>query len=112
MVAEKKFGPNPTEGEEPTIDFNLATNWQSLFKMITACDCIAGSREIFSASSLIEIINEVRTGKMNILWVTNTGNLRNKVKELLASDLEAGRKYVDKEARYRLVNEIKRPEEE
>ncbi len=63
-----------------------AKNFEELERVIKASGGIQGSQDFFKPKALIDIINEVRRGEKDILYVTRTAGLREKIENLLKKE--------------------------
>lgn len=69
--------------DERPVTIGGARNFDELYQAIDKLGGLQGSRDYFTAEELKQFIKEVRQGNRDLQYITRTGNLRMKVKELL-----------------------------
>lgn len=67
-------------------DFSHVKTFDELYALIDSVKEVQGSKETYSSELLKKIINDVRNGDAVLRDVTNTGMLRDKVRELLVQE--------------------------
>jgi serine/threonine protein phosphatase PrpC len=79
--------------ESPPVMRSLtdARNFRELYNALLAMDGLKGSEEVFAPEELIDIIEDVRAGTLDVGYVTRTEGLRDKVLDLLRAEREPGR---------------------
>jgi hypothetical protein len=65
---------------------NSVTSFAQLADALDVVSPVKGSQGLYSADELLDIVNRVRAGSLEITYVTSTFGLRQKVAELLESD--------------------------
>jgi len=60
-----------------------AKNFEELYEVLKPVGTLIGSNGVFSSDKLISLIEDVRAGKEDVLVITRTGGLREKVQSLL-----------------------------
>ncbi|MDD4901958.1 MAG: hypothetical protein PHE24_02370 [Patescibacteria group bacterium] len=81
--------------EKGKIDFSQAENFSDLYKLINYNGPVRGSSREYSPDRLQKIIEDVKSKKVGLEMVTQTGNLRQAVTKLLEKEPDAEMKTLD-----------------
>ena len=79
---EKKFLIKPRSSK----DILRARNFDELYEALNGMGEIKGTHKSYTSAELQSLINLVRAGKLDLKYITRTGELRKKVKELLKKE--------------------------
>jgi hypothetical protein len=72
--------------QSPASAIRGANDFKKLYSVLKKIGNIQGTKQLFTPSRLIEIIEQVRSGKLALQHVTSTFGLREKVEELFLKD--------------------------
>ena len=91
-------------------NFRGVTNFKDLYAEVGKLESLRGTKQIFTPDILVKIINHVRANKLDLIYVTRTGGLREKVGELWEAEKVQRRRVIDnlsQETVYQALNQGK-----
>jgi hypothetical protein len=82
--------------ESPEQRISTARSFDELKSVLYILKRIHGSQKVYLGEEVVDQIDQVRSGDLEVEYITRTWNLRNKVKELLLEENKTFKQELDK----------------